>query len=102
METDVLYQWRNIVPTYERRLTPIENIYLENIKTSQVQFISKVKGQKECPVKNVSLKNITVDHVLKEELIHELQTFILPDSTDKEINPIKQNSKNCQYDTNSQ
>jgi hypothetical protein len=28
IETDVLYQWRTLVPTYERRLTPIKNIFL--------------------------------------------------------------------------
>ena len=29
IETDVLYQWRNLVPTIERKLTPISDIYFK-------------------------------------------------------------------------
>ena len=42
IETDVLYQWRNLVPTYEKRLTPIQSIALHNIKAGDVKFISRV------------------------------------------------------------
>jgi hypothetical protein len=34
IETDVLNQWRNLVPTYEKRLTSIKDIYLENIEAA--------------------------------------------------------------------
>ncbi len=60
IETDVLYQWKTLVPTIERRLTPIKNIYLENVKASSAKFISRILGDKELPVENVSLKNVTV------------------------------------------
>ncbi|HUP13115.1 MAG TPA: glycoside hydrolase family 28 protein, partial [Niastella sp.] len=36
IETDVLYQWRTLVPTYEKRLTPIKNVFLENIAAGDV------------------------------------------------------------------
>jgi polygalacturonase len=63
IETDVLYQWKDLVPTYVRKLTPIKNIYLENVKASNVQFESRIFGQKELPVENISLKNVTADSV---------------------------------------
>jgi len=71
IETDVLYQWRDLVPTVERRLTPIKDIYLENIKASHVLFISRISGQKELPVENVFLKNVTADTIQTKKHIHE-------------------------------
>lgn len=71
IETDVMYQWRDLVPTIERRLTPIKNVYLENIKATNVKFISRVLGQKELPVKNVFLKNIHADLIKGNHSIHE-------------------------------
>ena len=71
IETDVMYQWRDLVPTIERRLTPIKNVYLENIKATNVKFISRVLGQKELPVKNVFLKNIHADLIKGNLSIHE-------------------------------
>ncbi len=59
IETDVLYQWKNLVSTVERRLTPIQNVYLENLKASDVRFVSRILGQKELPVENVFLRNVT-------------------------------------------
>ncbi|MGY5354497.1 glycoside hydrolase family 28 protein [Wenyingzhuangia sp. IMCC45467] len=71
IETDVLYQWRDLVPTYERKLTPISDIYLENFSSKNVKFISKVLGQADEPVKNISLKNIKCEEVTGEKHIHE-------------------------------
>jgi polygalacturonase len=71
IETDVLYQWRTLVPTIERRLTPIQDVYLTNVAAGNVKFISRILGQKELPVKNVLLKNVTATTVLEKEHIHE-------------------------------
>lgn len=71
IETDVLYQWKTLVPTVERRLTPIKNIYMENIKVSDVKFISRILGEKELPVDHVVLKNITTGTILEKKHIHE-------------------------------
>lgn len=71
IETDVLYQWRNLVPTVERRLTPIQNVYLDKVTASKVKFISRILGQKELPVKNIFLKNVKADTVLDKDHIHE-------------------------------
>ena len=71
IETDVLYQWRDLMPTYEKRLTPIKYIYLENIESTNVKFISRVLGQKELPVENVFFKNVLADTIRNEKHIHE-------------------------------
>ena len=71
IETDVLYQWRDLVPTYERRLTPISDIFLKNIKTKDVKFISRIMAQKEMPVKNVELENITSDTIEMQPVINQ-------------------------------
>lgn len=71
IETDVLYQWRDLVPTYERRLTSIRDIYLENIESTEVKFISKILGQKELPVENVFFKNVFADTIKEKEYMHE-------------------------------
>ncbi len=71
IETDVLYQWRNLVPTYEKRLTPISDIFLENVQANSVQYISKLIGHEELPIKNVELKNVHADTVREENNIAE-------------------------------
>ena len=71
IETDVLYQWKDLVPTYVRKLTPIKNVYLENIKASNVSFESRILGQKELPVENIYLKNVSADTIRDQKQIHE-------------------------------
>ena len=71
IETDVLYQWRDLVPTIERRLTPISDIFINSIHVGNVQFISRISGQNELPVKNVLLRNIKADSIELEKYIHK-------------------------------
>lgn len=71
IETDVLYQWRDLVPTVKRKLTPINDIYLENVSATDVKFVSRILGQKELPIKHVSLRNIDVDTLQEKRHIHE-------------------------------
>jgi polygalacturonase len=59
IDTDVLYQWRTLVPTTLVKLTPISNVFLENIKVTKSQFVSRIAGVKSLPVKNVTLKNVS-------------------------------------------
>jgi polygalacturonase len=67
IETDVLYQWRHLVPTYERRLTPISNVFLTNVNAGEVEYITKIEGQEEEPIKNVKLINVSVKKVRGDE-----------------------------------
>lgn len=71
IETDVLYQWRDLVPTIERKLTSISDIYLENIHADNVKFLSSIKGAKELPVEGVSLINVIADTIRGEPNIGE-------------------------------
>ncbi len=71
IETDVLYQWRTLVPTIIKKLTPIKNIYLDDVKATNVKFISRVLAQKELPVENVILTKVIADSVSDKRHIHE-------------------------------
>jgi polygalacturonase len=72
IETDVLYQWKNLVPTVVRKLTPIQNVYLENVSALSVKYLTKITGEKELPIKNVSLKNVSADTIRGEKKhVHE-------------------------------
>ncbi len=77
VETDVLYQWRNLVPTYERRLTPIEGLHLSNIVVAEAKFLCRVAGEETMPVKNVTLRNIKVKNSLEAPVsTKNLQGFV--------------------------
>ncbi|MFS1704638.1 glycoside hydrolase family 28 protein [Alteromonas sp. AMM-1] len=71
IDTDVLYQWRHLVPTYERRLTPIEHIHISNVSVNNAAFISQIKGQAELPVDEVYLRNLTVESISGEAYSHD-------------------------------
>lgn len=71
IETDVLYQWKDLVPTYIRKLTPIKNVYLTNVRAGSVRFVSHIQGQKELPVENIFLKNVLADSIREKIHIHE-------------------------------
>lgn len=60
IDTDVLYQWRTLVPTYEERITRIENIRMNNIECKSAKVIYDLKGDKNLPVKDIELRNIHV------------------------------------------
>ena len=63
VETDVLYQWRTLVPTLERRLTPIEGLYVSKIRVGEAKFICQIKGEAELPVRGVTLDDVKVTTV---------------------------------------
>jgi polygalacturonase len=71
IETNVLYQWRDLVPTLDRRLTSISDIYLKNIQSGKVQFVSRILGQEELPIKNISLENVHADSIQQKDYIKE-------------------------------
>lgn len=71
IETDVIYQWKDLVPMYERRLTPISGVYLTNVKATDVKFVSRILGEKELPIENVQLKQVSALNIRDKEHIHE-------------------------------
>ncbi|HSY17534.1 MAG TPA: glycoside hydrolase family 28 protein [Candidatus Acidoferrales bacterium] len=61
IDTDVLYEWRDLVPTYEEKLTVIHGIHVKNVtveETGGTPF--KITGDARLPIKDVYLENITV------------------------------------------
>ena len=76
--SDVMYQMRKIVPTFERRLTPISNIFVSNVTASNVEAVYEILGNEELPIRNVHLSNISMDKVSRffsfAENVIDLQT----------------------------
>jgi polygalacturonase len=64
IDTDVLYQWRDLVPTYEEKLTPIRNIHIKNVTVDETATPFKITGYAQLPVKDVFLENITINKVV--------------------------------------
>lgn len=65
IDTDVLYQWRDLVPTFEERISRIENINLKNVTCESTDAIYEIKGDAKLPVRNVSISNVKVGKVNK-------------------------------------
>lgn len=63
VETDVLYQWRTLLPTYERRLTSIEGLHISDITVQQAGHVSRILGEAEQPVRNIQLTRVSVAKV---------------------------------------
>ena len=66
IETDVLYQWRALVKTVKRSLTPIRGIHLEDVHVGEAKYGIRIAGNKDLPIRNITLKNVTVDKILVE------------------------------------
>ena len=63
IETDVLYQWRTLVPTYEERLTSIRGITVRDVKVGRTATPFRILGDERAPVRDVLLSNITIGTV---------------------------------------
>lgn len=65
IDTDVLYQWREIVPTFETKITKIRNITMKNAVCETAQCIYNILGDEREPVDGIQLENIHVGTVTK-------------------------------------
>ena len=63
IDTDVLYQWKDLVPTYERKLTRIKGIHMKDVHCKSADAIYELKGEKEEPIRDVFIENVKVDTV---------------------------------------
>ncbi len=68
IDTDVLYQWRSLVPTVTRRLTPIEGISLENISADSAKFLTRINGNEALPIQKVSLTGVSLKNAAEQRL----------------------------------
>lgn len=65
IDTDVLYQWRDIVPTFETAITRIRNINLIGAKAEVAEAVYEIRGDERDPVDGILLKDIHVGEVTK-------------------------------------
>lgn len=63
IDTEVLYQWKDLVPTYEERITRIEGIHMKNVSCQSTDAIYELKGDIHLPVRNVEIRNVHADRV---------------------------------------
>lgn len=71
IDTDVLYQWRNLVPTYETRRTLIDGIYLRHARLNSAKMIYRFVGDAEEPIRNIGLYDVHVEKLDSEESVAE-------------------------------
>ena len=62
LDMDILYQWRELVPTYEERLTRIEGIHVKDIRCGSADFVYELCGDERLPPKDITIRNIVVDN----------------------------------------
>ena len=65
IDTDVLYQWRDIVPTFETAITRIRNISLIGADCEQADAVYRINGDSRDPVQGVLLKDVHIGKVNK-------------------------------------
>lgn len=65
IDTDVLYQWKDLVPTYKDSVTTIRNIYMKDVECQATDGIVDINGDKDLPIENVSIEALKVDTVRK-------------------------------------
>jgi polygalacturonase len=63
IETDVLHQWRTLVPAYEERITRIRGVYFRNVTVGETDTPFRILGDADLPVRNVVIENVTVGKV---------------------------------------
>ena len=71
IETNVLYQWKNLVPTYEERLTPIRDVYINDVDVASVEYISRIDGKYASEIVNISLSNVEASAVRDAQFLND-------------------------------
>ncbi len=61
VDTDVLYQWRTLMPTLERRLTPVEGLFVSDVEVVEAKHVSRLRGEASLPVRGVRVRRVKVD-----------------------------------------
>lgn len=63
IDADVLYQWRDLVPTYKDSLTLIRDIYIDSIRCERAERVYELKEDPRAPVQGVHIGQIDVGEV---------------------------------------
>ena len=65
IDTDVLYQWRDIVPTFETRITKIRNIGIRGATCRQAEAVYEFRGDEREPIDGVTVEDVHVGKLTK-------------------------------------
>ena len=65
IDTDVMFQWRDIVPTFETRITDIHGITMRNVTCDNVDTMYILKGDPRLPIRDITIENVTVKKLRK-------------------------------------
>lgn len=80
IDTDVMYQWRTIVPDYETAITDINNITLRNASCEVADVVVKLRGDERLPIKTVIVENVHIGELLKyENFLSNVEDFRMKD-----------------------
>ena len=60
IDTDVMYQWRDIVPTFETRITRIRNITVRNARAEQSEAVYQLRGDSREPIEGIVIEDVNV------------------------------------------
>jgi len=63
INTDVLYQWRDIVPTFETKITRINGIHIKSCSAKDSDAIFEIAGDERLPIDNVTIEDVRVDKI---------------------------------------
>ena len=61
IDTDVLYQWRTIVPTFETSITKIRNICIKNATAEHSDAVYELRGDEREPIDGITIENVHVN-----------------------------------------
>ncbi|MDQ8197905.1 hypothetical protein QEH56_07090 [Pelagicoccus enzymogenes] len=75
IDTDVLYQWRDLVPTYEKRITRIESVHVEGIKVGKVGYVCRISGDERLPVSRVRMSGIDYESAREANEVSNAHNF---------------------------
>lgn len=70
VDTDVLYQWRTLMPTTEKRLTPVEGLFVSDVDVGEAKHVSRLRGDAALPVRGVTMQRVTAGRLLAEAHDH--------------------------------
>ncbi|MCD8302804.1 MAG: glycoside hydrolase family 28 protein [Prevotellaceae bacterium] len=65
VDTDVLYQWRDLVPTYKDSITLIRGLHMDSVYCERTEAIYDLKGDERLPIRDVEIRNVSVGEVTK-------------------------------------
>lgn len=67
VDCDVLYQWRDLVPTYKDSVTAIRGLYMDSVRVERTEMVYDLKGDSRLPIRDVRISNVSVGEVTIEE-----------------------------------